>query len=87
MVYKHVITERDNIRAFFTDEMRKLVRVRGVEEMAGLPVKTLIHFLKYRRDLRDDHVAKLLPILKKVGYKPLGNQYQQTQSFSAMEVR
>ncbi|GAB3923679.1 hypothetical protein GCM10028804_22550 [Larkinella terrae] len=65
------MTERQNIKAFFSDETRKLVRVQIVEKMAGIPVKTLVHFLKSRRDLRDDHLVKIVPVLEKVGYQPI----------------
>ena len=40
-----------------------------IEREAGIPVKTLSHFIKGRRELNQNHIDKLTPILKKYGYQ------------------
>ena len=44
--------------------VQKCVSVQAVEEQAGIPRKTLAHAIRGRRKLNEEHIAKLLPVLK-----------------------
>lgn len=48
---------------------RPCLSLRCLEKEAGLPVKTLSHFLNDRRELNKKHLEKLVPILTKYGFK------------------
>lgn len=68
------MTELDNIKIFFTDEVRsECLSIRKIEEMAGLPKAALFGFLKgYRyRYLTEEQVRLLVPVLQRLGYVPL----------------
>lgn len=45
------------------------LNVRGIENTAGLPPKTLDHFLKGRRPLNEDAAKKIIAVLKQLAYK------------------
>ncbi len=45
------------------------ISVNCIEKAAGLPRSTVAHAMEGTRGLNDTHIEKLLPILKKYGYK------------------
>lgn len=74
------MTELENIKLFFTNTVVKdCVSIKKVEEMAGLPVRSLYAFLKgvKYRYLSAEQIDKLIPVIVQLGYKPLesDNQY------------
>ena len=73
------MTELENIQQFFTNTVVKdCVSIKKVEEMAGLPVRSLYSFLrggKYRY-LSPEQIDKLIPIIIQLGYKPLDLENQ-----------
>jgi len=64
-----------NIKEFFTERRQRCLSVKRLEEEAGLPAKTLDHFLAGRRLLNADAIDKLIPILVDFGYKPLTGNF------------
>jgi len=58
----------NNIKAFF-EKNTFCLNVRGIELAAGLPPKTLDHFLKGRRPLNEDAAKKIVAVLKQLAYK------------------
>lgn len=64
-------TELKNIQNFFTERRLRCLSVKRLEEEAGLPAKTLDHFLKGRRLLSPNHIDKLIPVLVDFGYNPV----------------
>jgi len=64
--------ELTNIKEFFTERRQRCLSVKRLEEEAGLPAKTLDHFLAGRRSLNADAIGKLVPVLIDFGYKPIG---------------
>lgn len=58
----------EKIKAFFKKNTSCL-NVRGIELSAGLPPKTLDHFLKGRRPLSEDVAKKIVDVLKRLSYK------------------
>ncbi len=56
------------IKAFFKKNT-SFLNVRGIELAAGLPPKTLDHFLKGRRPLNEDAAKKIVAVLKQLAYK------------------
>lgn len=58
----------NNIKAFF-EKNTSCLNVRGIELAAGLPPKTLDHFLKGRRPLNEDSAKKIVAVLKQLAYK------------------
>ena len=58
----------EKIKAYFKKNTSCL-NVRGIEIAAGLPPKTLDHFLKGRRLLNKDTTKKINAVLKKLSYK------------------
>lgn len=58
----------NNIKAYF-EKNTSCLNVRGIELAAGLPPKTLDHFLKGRRPLNEDAAKKIVAVLKKLSYK------------------
>ncbi len=58
----------NNIKAFF-EKNTSCLNVRGIELAAGLPPKTLDHFLKGRRPLNEDAAKKIVAVLKQLAYK------------------
>lgn len=67
--------ELSNIKAFFTDRRQRCLSVNALEKEAGLPPKTLAHFIKGRRMLPVDAIDKIIPVLVDFGYKPLGDNF------------
>ncbi len=61
-------TNLENIKNYFSKNASCL-NVRGIEVAAGVPAKTLDHFLKGRRTLSDDSAKKIVKVLKKMAYK------------------
>lgn len=59
---------QEKIKNFF-ETNGSCLNVRGVELSAGLPPKTLDHFLKGRRPLNEDAAKKIVAVLKKLAYK------------------
>lgn len=59
---------QEKIKAFFKANTSCL-NVRGIELEAGLPPKTLDHFLKGRRPLNEDAAKKIVAVLKQLAYK------------------
>ena len=43
--------------------------LRGLENEADLPAKTLSHYVNGRRKLSSEHIEKLIPVLLKYGFK------------------
>ena len=43
--------------------------LRCLEKQAGLPIKTLDHYVSGRRELNEDHIKKLEPVLKLYGFE------------------
>jgi predicted transcriptional regulator len=59
-----LITEMLSIlRNYFNDNRTGLLNISKLENTAGIPAKTLYHFLKGERSLNEDHLNKLLPVL------------------------
>lgn len=48
---------------------RPSLSLRGLENEADLPAKTLSHYVNGRRKLSKNHLDTLLPILSKYGFK------------------
>lgn len=69
---KHT-NELTNLKAFFTERRERCLSVNALEKEAGLPPKTLAHFIKGRRMLPADAIDKLVPVLVDFGYKPVGD--------------
>lgn len=65
----HVIITQEKIRSFFTPLRLRCISVRQIEREAGVPDNTLSHFLKGRRNLNSEHIAKIAPILREFGLK------------------
>lgn len=64
-----------NIKAFFTERRQRCLSVNALEKEAGIPAKTLAHFIKGRRMLSGEHLEKLIPVLVDFGYKPLTDNF------------
>lgn len=60
--------EIDSIKAYFNESRLHLLNIKGINEAAGLPPKTLDHFIAGRRSLNEEHIKKLLPVLERLGY-------------------
>lgn len=58
----------NSIKAYF-EKNTSCLNVRGIELAAGLPPKTLDHFLKGRRPLNEDAAKKIVAVLKQLAYK------------------
>jgi len=58
----------EKIKAHF-EKNTSCLNVRGIELAAGVPPKTLDHFLKGRRSLNEDTAKKISAVLKKLAYK------------------
>lgn len=56
---------QNKITTYFSNPIvQNCVSVQAVEEQAGIPRKTLAHAIRGRRKLNEEHIAKLLPVLK-----------------------
>lgn len=49
-------------------KQRPCLSIRCLEREAGLPTKTLSHWLNGRRELTEHHKSKLIPVLKHYGF-------------------
>ncbi len=68
------MTELENIKLFFSNTVvRDCVSIKKIEEIAGLPVRSLYSFLKGEkyRYLTNEQIEKLIPVIVQIGYKPL----------------
>jgi len=68
-------SELKNIKDFFTERRQRCLSVKSLEEEAGIPAKTLAHFIKGRRMLPIGAVEKIVPVLVDFGYKPVGDNF------------
>lgn len=60
----------NSIKQYFANEIRhRCLSVSALEREAGMPQKTLAHFLKGRRKLSARHIERLKSILENFGYK------------------
>ena len=58
----------NSIKAYFErDIRRRCLSVLAIEKEAGVPPKTLAHFLKGRRKLNAGHVEKIKNVLSNFG--------------------
>ena len=48
---------------------RPCLSLRCLEKAAGIPTKTLSHYVNGRRKLNAEHIEKLKPVLIKYGFK------------------
>lgn len=70
--FTETVTAAEHLRAWFTDDRRKLISARAVDIMANRPPGTLSRFLageKYMTFERAD-VSQYYPVLRLVGYSP-----------------
>lgn len=59
----------NEIKAYFErDIRRRCLSISAIEREAGIPQKTLAHFLKGRRGLSKNHVEKLKKVLGEMGF-------------------
>lgn len=68
-------SELKNIEQYFTERRKRCLSVKAIEVEAGIPAKTLSHFLKGRRLLNAEHLNTLIPVLVDFGYKPVTEQF------------
>jgi hypothetical protein len=58
----------NSIKEYFANEIRRrCLSVLAIEKEAGVPPKTLAHFLKGRRKLNSGHVEKIKKVLIYLG--------------------
>lgn len=68
------MTELENIKLFFSNTVVKdCVSIKKVEELAGIPVRSLYSFLKGNkyRYLSPEQIDRLIPVIVQIGYRPL----------------
>ncbi|GAB4047669.1 hypothetical protein [Spirosoma litoris] len=65
------MNEIENIKAFFTENRRKVMRVKAIEELSGVPKNTLLNLLTIDRAIPQRHIENLINVLKLFGYRPL----------------
>ena len=75
------MTELENIKQFFANSVVKdCVSIKKVEELAGIPVRSLYSFLKGNkyRYLSPEQIDRLIPVIVQIGYRPLevDNQFK-----------
>ena len=68
-------SELDNIRSFFTERRYKCLKISAIEKEAGIPAKSLDHFLTGRRSFNHENIDKLIPVLVDFGFKPIDEQF------------
>lgn len=56
------------VKKFF-EKNTSCLNVRGIELAAGVPPKTLDHFLKGRRPLNEAATKKIVAVLKQLSFK------------------
>ena len=59
---------QESVKKYF-EKNTSCLNVRGIELAAGVPPKTLDHFLKGRRPLNEDAAKKIIAILKQLSFK------------------
>lgn len=64
------MNEAENIKAYFTENRRKLVSVKAVEAMAGVPRNTLLNLLTVGRAIPEHHLENIVGVLCILGYRP-----------------
>ena len=73
------MNELENIKLFFSNTVVKdCVSIKKVEELAGIPIKSLYFYLqgaKYRY-LTEEQIDKLIPVIVQIGYRPLDVENQ-----------
>jgi len=70
-------SELTSIHQFFTERRRRCLSVKSIEKEAGIPAKTLDHFLSGRRQtISFENIDKLIPVLVDFGYKPTNTENQ-----------
>ena len=58
----------NSLRQYFTNEIRqRCLSISALEREAGIPKKTLAHFLKGRRKLNNGHVEKIRRVMEELG--------------------
>ena len=58
----------NEIKAYFErDIRRRCLSILAIEKEAGIPPKTLAHFLKGRRKLNAGHVEKIRRVMDELG--------------------
>lgn len=72
MQLQHTLKKRrqkmkNNILEHF-EKNASCLNVRGIEIRAEVPLKTLEHFLKGRRQLTEDNAKKIIKVLKELKY-------------------
>ena len=68
------MSELENIKLFFSNTVVKdCVSINKVEELAGIPVRSLYSFLKGNkyRYLSPEQIDRLIPVIVQIGYRPL----------------
>ena len=75
------MNELVNIKLFFSNTVVKdCVSIKKVEELAGIPVRSLYSFLKGNkyRYLSPEQIDRLIPVIVQIGYRPLevDNQFK-----------
>lgn len=59
----------NSLRQYFANEIRqRCLSISAIEREAGMPKKTLSHFLKLRRGLSEKHAERLKEVLKNFGF-------------------
>jgi len=48
---------------------RPSISLRGLEKEADLPLKTLSHYVNGRRELNEQHLQRLIPVLERYGWE------------------
>lgn len=70
------MNELENIKLFFSNTVvRDCVSIKKIEELAGIPVRSLYLFIqgKKYRYLSEEQIDKLIPVIVQIGYKPLNS--------------
>lgn len=69
-------TETENIKDFFTENRRKILSVKAIEQMADVPRNTLLNVITIGRNIPKAHVEAITRVLEIVGYEPVGNEHR-----------
>lgn len=69
-------TETENIRAYFTENRRKILSVKAIEQMADVPRNTISNLLLIGRDIPKAHVEAITRVLEIVGYEPVSDDHR-----------
>ena len=60
----------NDLKAFFTERRIRCLSLYALCKEAGIPTKTLDHWLHGRREIPTKHLEKLIEVLKDFGYNP-----------------